>query len=87
MNPPVPPLRPNYTAEDFKAGQSILLRCDGLTGVPRYMHGDRAVVVKATAKRVLVARVDGGGGSAGSARQLRVTPNQVALILEESQPR
>jgi hypothetical protein len=80
MNTLIPPLRPNYTASDFRPGQSIVLRCDGAGGVPRFMHGDRAVVVKATPKRlVVVARVGGH-----DQRQLRVTPNQIAIILDES---
>lgn len=79
MNSSIPPLRPNYTVADFKAGQSILLRCDGSTGVPRFMHGDRAVVVKVTTKRIVVIKADERDG-----REFRITPNQIAIILEEA---
>ncbi len=79
MNSIIPPLRPNYTVTDFKSGQSIVLRCDGSTGVPKFMHGDRAVVVKATTKRLVVVRVD-----CPDRRELRVTPNQIAIIAEEA---
>ncbi|MGB7157232.1 MAG: hypothetical protein WBD40_04140 [Tepidisphaeraceae bacterium] len=78
MNTLIPPLRPNYTVADFRAGQSIELRCDGSAGVPRFMHGERAVVVKATPKRLVVVRVN-----ARDHRELRVKPSQIAIILEE----
>ncbi len=80
MSSPITPLRPNYLLADFKVGQSIVLRCDGSTGVPRFMHGGVAVVVKATTRRVVVTPVNGRDN-----RQLRVTPNQVESIVEESQ--
>lgn len=79
MSSPIPPLRPNYTVADFRTGQSIVLRCDGAVGVPKFMDGGLAVVVKATTRRVIVAPVNGRDD-----RQLRVTPNQIAIVLEES---
>ena len=78
----IPPLRPNYTAADFEAGQSVVLRCDGATGVPRYMDGSRASVVKAAPRRLRV-RLWGRGSADGDERELSVTPNQVDLILAE----
>ena len=75
---PISPLRPNYTAADFTAGQSVLLRSDSRTGVPLYMSGERASVVKSTPRRLRVRL----SGASGGARELSVTPNQIALILE-----
>ena len=77
---PIPPLRPNYTHADFEAGQFVLLRCDGRTGVPQYMSGERASVVKASARRL---RVRLSSGRAAGGRELSVTPNQVALIVPD----
>ena len=76
---PIAPLRPNYTAADFEAGQSVLLRSDGRMGVPLFMSGERASVVKATPRRLRVRVTD----ASGAARELSVTPNQIALILAE----
>jgi hypothetical protein len=76
---PIAPLRPNYAAADFQVGQSVLLRCDGSTGVPQYLHGSRAAVVKGTSgHRRLCVRLHADGVD----RELRVTPNQIAIILE-----
>ena len=75
----IPPLRPNYTAADFKAGQSVLLRSDGRAGVPLYMSGERACVVRSTSRRLRVRLSTGTRES----RELSVTPNQIALILAE----
>jgi len=79
MNSSIPTLRPNYTVADFKVGHAIVLRSDGSTGVPQFMHGKHAVVVKTAGKRLVVARVEGFDH-----RQLRITPNQVAIILDEA---
>jgi len=87
MNTPVPSLRPNYTRDDFKAGQTVQLRADGSTGVPRSLHGHLALVlvVPSRTRRILVRLQARGVGHAVGAvanHDLRVTPNQIALILE-----
>jgi hypothetical protein len=81
MTSPIPPLRPNYTRADFSAGQTVVLRCDGSTGVARILHGRRATVLKASNTRRLLVRLrpDGADRAIGD---LRVTPNQVELIFE-----
>ena len=83
MNAHIAALRPNYIVADFKAGQSVLLKCNGLAGVPRFMHGAHAVVVKVTSKRIVL--MVGVNGKAN--RELRVTPNQVQVIIEETPER
>ena len=75
----IPPLRPNYTAADFETGQRVLLRSDGRTGVPQYMTGEGASVVRVTSRRLRVRLALAGE----QPRELSVTPNQIALILSE----
>ncbi len=74
----IPPLRPNYLISDFRPGQMVILRCDGQYGVPKYLDGDQAVVLKATTSRVVVRM------GAGDRAELRVKPNQIAQIVNES---
>ena len=80
--PSIPTLRPNYTREDFKAGQTVLLRSDRTTGVPLALHGSRATVIATpSSTRRLLVRLPADVAGRG-ARELRVTPNQIALIVE-----
>ena len=77
MSSNILPLRPNYTIDDFAPAQVITLRCTGRGGVPRYMHGDRAVVVRVTTSRIVVRNTVRQGA------EVRVLPEQVECIIDE----
>ena len=82
MNNPVATLRPNYTRDDFRAGQTVVLRSDRSTGVPLSLNGSRATVIATSSStRRLLVRLPADAAGRG-ARDLRVTPNQIALIIE-----
>ena len=80
MNTHILPLRPNYTIDDFAPAMVVTLRCTGRGGVPRYMNGDRAVVVRVTSSRIVVRN------TAQHGVEVRALPEQVERILDETGP-
>ncbi|MDQ3440499.1 MAG: hypothetical protein M3478_09140 [Planctomycetota bacterium] len=77
MHSNILPLRPNYTIADFAPAQVVTLRCTGRGGVPRYMHGDRAVVMRVTSSRIVVRNTTQQGV------ELRALPEHVECIVDE----
>ena len=78
MSSNILPLRPNYTIADFTPAQVVILRCTGRGSVPRYMHGDRAVVVRVTTSRIVVRNTMQQGV------EVRALPEHVECIIDEA---